>query len=45
MARSSSRPVLIAIVVFVIFAAVIKLAGAPIYDWIKALHGPAGGGH
>jgi hypothetical protein len=45
MARSSSRPVLIAIVVFVVVAAVIKLAGAPIVGWIKTLHAPASGGH
>ena len=45
MARTSSRPVIIAVVIFVVLAAVIKLAGAPIYDWIKALHGPASGSH
>jgi formate hydrogenlyase subunit 3/multisubunit Na+/H+ antiporter MnhD subunit len=45
MARNSNRTVLIAVGVFVVIAVLIKFAGAPVLDWLKALHGPAGGGH
>jgi hypothetical protein len=46
MPRSSTRAALIAVGVFVVIVIILKLAGAPLYDWLKALHGPpAGGGH
>ena len=45
MARDSTRTVLIAIGVFVLIAALVKLAGAPLMDWLRDLHGPASRGH
>ena len=45
MASRSNRGVWIAVGVFVLVAALVKLAGAPLLDWLRALHGPAGGGH
>jgi hypothetical protein len=46
MPRSSTRTTFIAVGVFVVVVVILKLLGAPLYDWLKALHGaPAGGGH
>ena len=44
MASQSTRTVWIATAAFVLIAVIIKLAGGPILDWLRALHGPAGGG-
>lgn len=44
MASRSNRAVWIAIGVFVLVAALIKLGGGPLLGWLKALHGPPGGG-
>jgi len=44
MANRSRTGVIIAVVVFVLIAAALRLFGGPLYETLLRLHGPAGGG-
>ena len=43
MPRRSYKPVIIAIIVLVVFAAVIRLVGGYLWDALVAMHGGGGG--
>lgn len=40
MARSSNKGIIIALVVLVAAAVLIKIFGAPLYDMLREMHGP-----